>query len=415
MESKRESTRLTPVLLIGILLCLSSTTVCAIAAAESIPKSANSQVRTRQKRVRPARSAKPRTDYSQFSHTTHVTNQKLTCASCHSFPTANWKEVRKGDAAFPDVAEFPNHSSCLNCHRQQFFARERPAPAICSNCHVNVTPRDTARFLFPSLGDIGDSGTVRREFVSEFAVHFPHETHMEVVSQNPVVEPSARFVFASWSNQKKAPPVNCPVCHQTYKPQGNSSEEYVTKPPKNIGDDFWLKKGTFKTIPNSHTGCFSCHNADSGIAPASSDCQVCHKLAITTMLKTDFAPAAPTTMNITDPVMLHAWRKRVSAGVFRHEGGAHPDLVCTDCHVPSRMNTVDVKTLKVPVRSCGGADGCHATATTDEGGILNFEIDQKKANSSFVCTKCHMTFGKDPVPADHIQAIPKPSPAKKTN
>ena len=97
---------------------------------------------------------KPLVDYSRFSHQTHVTSEKLSCDSCHKFPTKNWKEVRQGDAAFPDIAEFPEHESCLNCHRQQFFARERPAPRICSNCHVNVSPRDAARFLFPRLGEV---------------------------------------------------------------------------------------------------------------------------------------------------------------------------------------------------------------------------------------------------------------------
>src|SRR5207247_9147352 len=95
---------------------------------------------------------KPLINYSSFSHRTHVEKQKLACDSCHKFPTKNWKEVRKGDAAFQDVADFPEHASCLNCHREQFFARERPAPVICSNCHVAVSPRGIARFLFPSLG-----------------------------------------------------------------------------------------------------------------------------------------------------------------------------------------------------------------------------------------------------------------------
>jgi hypothetical protein len=312
--------------------------------------------------------------------------------------------VRKGDAAFPDVAEFPNHAACLNCHRQQFFARERPAPRICSNCHVAVTPRDTARFLFPSLGDVVDASKKRRDLVSEFAVHFPHETHLEVVSRNvPFSGPS--FVAISRSTQQKQPPANCGVCHQTHQPQGNSSEEYVTKPPKDLGDGFWLKKGTFKTIPNSHTGCFTCHNAESGIAPASSDCQVCHKLSTSAVdVKSDFDPKLAATMGATDRVMLSAWRERMSAGAFRHE--MHPDLACADCHAPARMNTVDVQTLKVPVRSCGGADGCHITATAVEGGILNYEIDQKKKNPAFVCTKCHITFGKQSVPASHDSALP---------
>jgi hypothetical protein len=73
------------------------------------------------------------------------------------------------------------------------------------------------------------------------------------------------------------------------------------------------------------------------------------------------------------------------------------------------MNTVDPQTLKVPVRACGGADGCHVTATSDEGGALNFEIDQKKKDPNFVCTKCHIVFGKQSVPVSHLGAIPKAS------
>ena len=363
-----------------------------------------------QTRRRPARRSQPRIDYSEFSHVTHVTNQKLACDSCHKFPTANWKEVRKGDAAFPDVAEFPEHAACINCHRPQFFARERPAPRICSNCHVAVTPRDTARFLFPSLGDVADTSNRQRDFVSEFNVNFPHETHLEIVSARaPLVRPW--FVTVSWKSrqQQKQPPANCGVCHQTYQPQGKSDEEYVTKPPKDLGDAFWLKKGTFKTSPNSHTGCFTCHNAESGIAPVSSDCQACHKLAnMTVKINSDFDPGMPAKMEVTDRVILSAWRERMSSGTFRHEGGAHPDMACADCHAPARMNTVDVLTLKVPVNSCGGADGCHVTKTLDEGGILNYELDEKKKNANFVCTKCHITFGTQGVPASHLSAIPKP-------
>lgn len=391
--------RLLIFIMIGLALSSISTAVVSVAEI-------GAQTRTPARRsARPPQ--KPRPNYSDFSHVTHVTNQKLACGSCHKFPTANWKEVRKGDAAFPDVAEFPEHATCLNCHRQQFFARERPAPRICANCHVGVTPKKTERFLFPSLGDVADASKTQRDFVSEFAVNFPHETHLEVVSRNaPPVGPA--FVAVSWNRQQPAP-ANCGVCHQTYQPQGKSSEEYFTKPPKDLGDQFWLKKGTFKTSPNSHTGCFTCHNAESGIAPASADCQVCHKLAdLTVKINTDFDPRMPAIMAANDRVILSAWQTRISAGAFRHEGGSHPDLACADCHPPARLNTVDVQTLKVPVRSCGGAEGCHATATLDEGGALNFEIDQKKKNSSFVCTKCHINFGKQSVPASHVSAIQNP-------
>lgn len=371
-------------------------------------------------RPRPQKKAvvpkKPRVDYAKFSHQTHVVAQKLACNSCHKVPSKNWKEVRQGDAAFPDVSDFPEHASCLTCHRAQFFARERPAPVICANCHVKNSPKDTSRWLFPSLGDVNDPLKKKREFVSEFGVGFPHDKHLDVVGLNLSDSRRDRWVNVLFQEKKKdGPPKNCLVCHETYQPQGNSSEEYVTKPPKNIGDAFWLKKGTFKTTPNSHTICFTCHSADSGIAPAPTDCNTCHKLALPRpqSLKVDFDPKLAATMGITDVTMLSKWSRRISAGGFRHEGGEHPDLNCMGCHNVPTMNTLEPATLKVAVRSCGGPDGCHVTATTDDGGALNFEIDQKKKDPAFVCTKCHITFGKESVPADHPQAIPTPKPKVK--
>jgi hypothetical protein len=366
--------------------------------------------RRAQKKIAPPK--KPRVNYTKFSHQTHVVTQKLACGSCHQVPSKNWKEVRTGDAAFPDATDFPEHASCLNCHRQQFFARERPAPAICSNCHIAVSPRDTSRWLFPSLGDVNDPAKKRREFVSEFGVGFPHDKHIDVVGFNGFERERGTFATVSLQEKKnEGPPKSCSVCHETYQPQGNSSEEYVTKPPKNLGDNFWLKKGTFKTIPNSHAVCFTCHNSDSGIAPDSKDCNVCHKLLPAERgLKADFDPKLAADMGIKDQIILARWSRRISAGAYRHEGGEHPDLNCLGCHSVTTFNTVDPKTMRVPVRSCGGADGCHITAPTDDGGILNFEIDEKKKNPGFVCTKCHVIFGREAIPENHSLAIPTPKP-----
>ena len=184
-----------------------------------------------------------RPDFSQFLHRTHINNAKPTCDSCHKFPTHNWKDVRPGDAAFPDVAEFPEHAACLNCHRQQFFARQRPAPAICSNCHVNATPQNTARFLFPSLGDVTNSGERKKNNVSEFKVEFPHDKHEDQ---------------------------ECIVCHQTAQPEEGA-----------------------KLKTKSHTVCFSCHNVEAELSPAPSACHACHKLASTPVtLKTAFKSRA---------------------------------------------------------------------------------------------------------------------------
>ncbi len=411
---------------LAILVCLAA--LCFLTASV-ISVSSAGQRRSRTRTQKPKAPRPPKVDYTKFSHTTHVVAQKLACNSCHKVPAKNWNVVRKGDAAFADVTDFPEHSSCLECHRTQFFARERPAPAICSNCHIAVTPRDTARWLFPSLGDLTDPKLKRREFVSEFGVGFPHDKHIDVVSFNsnpfrrglspawsgssPTLNERQSFVAASFQQKKSAIPASCPVCHQTYQPQGQSSEEYVTKPPKNLGDNFWLKKGTFKTIPSSHTICFTCHSADSGIAPEPKSCEVCHKLQPPKATKVDFDPALAASMG-ADPTMLARWSRRISAGGFRHEGGEHPDLNCLNCHKvdTATFSTVDFKTMKVAVKSCGGADGCHITTTTDEGGILNFEIDSKKKDPNFTCTKCHVTFGKGPVPESHPQAIPTPKPKK---
>ena len=370
--------------------------------------------RIAQRTPRRTASQKPRIDYSRFLHSTHVEKLKLVCDSCHKFPTKNWKEVRKADVAFADVAEFPEHSACLTCHREQFFARERPAPLICSNCHVAVTPRDTTRYLFPSLGDVSDPTKKRRDFVSEFALNFPHDKHMDVLGSNfqPSRDRAVRFVRARFQKEKprvESDPKTCVICHQTYHPQGDSSEEYVTKPPKNLGDAFWLRKGTFKTIPVSHAPCSSCHSTDGGIDPAPSKCEVCHKLlAASQNVNVDFDPKLPATMGITDPLMLNRWQRRESSATFPHEGGGHPTLSCTSCHNIPTMNTTEPKSLRVAVKSCAGADGCHITATTDEGGALNFEIDQRKAKADFQCTKCHIVLGKVSWPASHIEATPQP-------
>lgn len=330
-------------------------------------------------RRRPAATSKPRIDYSRFSHVTQQHRQA--CNTCHTFPSKNWKEVRKSDEAFPDVTEYPEHQACLNCHRQQFFARERPVPHICYNCHFNATPVETSRYTFPSLGEKFLSSAKAMDFASDFHVFFPHEKHED------------------------SDPKSCDVCHQTNQAQGKSDDEFVTKPPKNLGDGFWLKKGTFKTRPVTHAACFNCHNQESELAPLPQNCDACHEIATSEKLAVDFDEQLAKMIGSDDWWTRTAWRNRNSSGTFRHE--IHSDVSCTQCHVVSAMNTVDVKTLNVPVKSCGGAEGCHVTTTSDEGGILNYELDQRKSNATFICAKCHIVFGSKPIPASHLTAIPK--------
>jgi len=283
--------------------------------------------RRAQSRQRP-----PATDYSNFSHSTHVTKQKLACESCHKFPTKNWKEVRKGDAAFPDVTEFPEHASCLNCHRQQFFARERPVPRICSNCHVKATPADTSRYVFPSLGEAFLATAKAVNFVSEFRVHFPHEKHADA---------------------------ECTDCHQ----KRNPGEATPAKPPKTPGDLFGVKNETIKAHPLIHGMCFTCHNQESELAPLPPKCDACHKL-----------PGSPEAQATARTVFAHAAPQSTTTDYsqFKHDNRNHARLPCLLCH--RRENNSPQPTLpgKAAHTPC---TGCHA---------------QQFANSSSaICTICH--------------------------
>jgi hypothetical protein len=321
--------------------------------------------------------------YSEFPH--DVKQHKLECSSCHKFPSDNWNKVRTGDSAFPDVTEYPKHESCLNCHRQQFF--KGSSPAVCSICHTNPGPRNSARHPFPNPREIFDESRKGRTAVSNFAVSFPHDKHIGIVS----------------SEGKAAAPAeeSCSVCHTTLQPQGDSNDEYVSKPPSGWGDAYWLKRGTFKTVPISHTTCFTCHSADSGIPPEPKSCAMCHQLK-PPATRSDFDATLAATMKLNDKVTIDAWRRRDSSATFRHEWFSHSELACATCHNVTAINTLDAATKMVSVTSCAT---CHATATLDDGGALNFEMELRKTNPKFQCVKCHLTYGKLPVPDSHVKAL----------
>ncbi len=337
----------------------------------------------------------PQRRYTEFDHSTKAHQQS--CNNCHKFPSPNWKKVRSADTAFPDITDYPRHDSCINCHRQQFF-RGRP-PAICSICHTNPGPRNSARHPFPNPREIFDKSAKGRTAVSDFGVSFPHEKHIEIVSQNDS-RGEAQFVRVSYAAKRQAE-ASCAVCHQTYLPQGDSDEEFILKPPANLGDAFWLKKGTFKTSPIGHTTCFTCHSVDSGIEPAPSNCAACHKLKEKPP-RSDLDPRSPAARGISDKIIMNAWRNRDSSGTFRHEFMAHNDLECATCHNVSKMDTTKAATKRVTLESCAM---CHVTSTVDEGGALNFEAEQRKKNPAFQCIKCHISFGKDAIPASHLNAL----------
>lgn len=332
----------------------------------------------RRSRSRP----KPKPPEMKFSH--QEAGHQLACDSCHKFPSPNWNTVRTGDAAFPDVTEFPAHDSCLKCHRTQFFARERPAPRICSVCHVGVTPKLTARHPFPNPIDVFRRSSRGTDFVSGFAVSFPHDRHLELFGEGD----------------------SCLNCHTTVDPQGDGSDEYAVKPPADLGDGFWLKKGTFKTSPVSHASCFTCHAADSGMRPEPRECAVCHRLTTGAGIAVDFDPKSSAAKAALDPAVRAIWRERDVSATFRHESVLHSDIACVKCHSLTALDTTNPRSARVGIVSCGGDSGCHVTATADEGGALNFEMLQRASDPAFRCTKCHIAYATSPVPASHVAAVP---------
>jgi hypothetical protein len=326
-----------------------------------------------------------RPNYSDFQHSTKA--HRMECGTCHKFPSANWNKVRDDKTAFPDITEYPRHESCLKCHSQQFFKGARPA--ICSVCHTDPSPRNSVRHPFPNPREKFDLSTKGQKAQSDFVVGFPHDKHIEIVSA-----PSTGVTAQKGEE-------SCAACHETMTPQGKSDDEYLTKPPPKLGDGFWLKKGTFKTAPIGHETCFTCHSADTGILPAPNNCAACHQLKSSSSPADQDARLA-VAMGIKDRVTLDAWRSRHSTGTFRHEWFSHAELSCATCHNVAAINTTDALTKKVSIASCAT---CHATATSDDGGALNFEIDSRQKNAAFQCVKCHVTFGKMPVPASHTKAL----------
>jgi hypothetical protein len=344
-----------------------------------------------------SQTSKQKPNYTKFSH--NVPKHQMTCNNCHRFPTANWNKVRQSENAFPDVTDYPKHESCLNCHRQQFF--KGTPPRICTICHTNPSPRDSSRHPFPNPPEIFAASKKGQTATSDFRINFPHATHQDLFGFNKSNE--SRFVKASF---KRVPAdESCATCHKTYQPQGDSDDEYVTKPPKDLGDGFWLKKGTFKTMQANHATCFTCHLQEGDIKPLSGDCATCHKLD-TKLSQTDFSQDAAKKMAISDRLILKTWARRDSSATFRHEWFSHVELACATCHNTVTMNTTDNATLKIRVLSCGGdGSSCHITPTLADGGVLNAEIEQRKENPQSLCLKCHIGYTNAQIPPSHLSAI----------
>jgi hypothetical protein len=327
-------------------------------------------------RTPPARSKQTATTaaakYSVFLHSSDK-HKGLACNACHKIPTA-WAAKRD----FPDVADFPDHDSCVRCHRQQFFTRQAfsgSGPTICTVCHLRAAPRDDARFAFGKPNN--SSQVLKPKEERQFTIEFPHDIHQNVIASLQSW-PRITFKHASFSeplDEQKPDYNNCSICHAT-----NNSP--IDRPAVRGADSFEPARGTFKTTPATHDACFNCHWKNQ--KPAGADCSGCHKPAATFVL-----PIYP---------------KRISAR-FSHEGGKGEHVLeCTTCHINiTRAGSLRGLTPDVPIAACTACHKDSRKTTYPKAVTIEEEFEQFKRTGA--CTYCHTAdVGKKKAPASHDAA-----------
>jgi hypothetical protein len=270
----------------------------------------------------------------------------------------NWQKA--GD--YPDIADYPDHSACVSCHRQQFFRGTRPV--ICTVCHTAVSPRADTRHEFRN--------PVRQR---QFKIEFPHDRHQDVIARNErLLRQSSIFRSVSFSPGPAQSPKtynNCTICHVAL--------EQVPAPVSTWPDAYVPDALTFKTHPVDHSSCFNCHWKSQ--RPERENCDGCHKLA------SKFATPSlvPTRISLK----------------FKHDGGGEKRnhvAECTTCHI-NITKSESLRGLKpdVPITSCSE---CH----NKDGLRLDVanELAKIDKSSDFVCSYCHTSeIGRRDPPAGH--------------
>lgn len=301
----------------------------------------------------------------RFSHATPA-HKKKDCNSCHTNPTPNWVTAR----GFPDVADYPGHTSCNSCHSGRQFL------ALCSSCHTpGFSPRRAPRYTFPTPSHS-----------SEFDTIFPHSVHQDVIAAVPQKREVAvaHFVNASYGRSVSDDPPkpefnNCAICHKTQSVKitvGSRTPAGLQPLAGAQPDPFTAGTGYFKDKPSGHQSCFQCHFQ--GVQPTGVNCAGCHSLSTAR----------------AEPAIL----KRFSLK-FDHQQKEHSVRDCMTCHVRISMNA-DLKTLvnaDVPFTSC---TQCHDDKITEEKTKRAETIE--KGQPAFQCNYCHTTaIGRYPVPKSH--------------
>lgn len=334
--------------------------------------------------------------YDRFMHNT-AAHRKQSCNSCHKTPTgfSNAKILTGENYKYPDITDYPEHASCLECHRQQFFKGARPA--ICSICHTKVSPRDKARFPFPQANQ-----------PQEFTIRFRHDLHQDIIAgiTPPIREDGSmaahfintKFTSAAQPDDKKTDYNNCTICHAPADGKlytTTSRKPLVTALETGLvvsahAEKVTVPVGYFKGVPDGHNSCFNCHYSEQ--RPTRTDCAGCHI--------PNPRPAAE--LNAIERLSLK----------FNHEqkteGGTNPhDKECSSCHLRITQSA-DLRSLNpdVPIFTCATkGNGCHSDEIKGEVDRREEDLLARQANAQHRiqnCSYCHNSFvGSYQVPESH--------------
>lgn len=351
-----------------------------------------------QRRGAPRRKIVQRSGKASNNFVHNIPGHRESCNTCHKTPTgfSNAETLTGEDYKYPDITDYPEHESCINCHRQQFFKGARPA--ICSVCHTKVSPRDKARFAFPRTNQAG-----------EFSIRFPHNTHQDIIAEveNPLgsggIESAhfanAKFVLpANLQDDKDKKPKtdfnNCTICHapavaKTYntaprRPQLVALETGMVT--ASHLEKIAAPQGYFKALPSGHDSCFNCHYSEQ--QPIRTNCAGCH-------ISRGNQPAESSVIERLSLKFNHNQTNETS--------NPH-DLECTTCHVRITQSA-ELRTLDpdVPIFTCGGS--CHGAKIKMEVSERDKDLEEKQKNSQYEiksCSFCHNSYiGSYQVPKSH--------------
>ena len=291
---------------------------------------------------------------------------------------------------WPIIPAIPRVSSVIAAifsrvitRRSALSAIRRPAPVTARVSHSRRAA--VRRSLQPSFRTTHtrtlSRGTIRRTAAFQAAVDARRDPGA-AARKFPAHFVNAGFSPAAFPADDPPPQYNnCAICHQTLprnaeirQPRGRRAAQALAEAS---ADSFVPGAAFFKSSPDSHASCFSCHYQ--GQKPVSTDCAGCHR------------PAAP--YLASDVITRYSLK-------YDHETPAyHAIKDCTTCHVRITQNS-DLSTMKdadVPFMTCAA---CHDKD-------LKKEMDKRTESIAakqpvFQCAYCHVSeIGRFEIPASH--------------